>query len=130
MTPTWWNGSGGWRAASCGGVPRRRAWRKETTALHFESNDADQGVRDDDLVAGSQAAGAKTYKAPRKRGWSKNGRSDVPQIVVELAASAGGASHVDGGVYKGDMNRPSKPFCLDPFWKTEAFPIHLLYVLT
>jgi hypothetical protein len=28
MTPTWWHGSGGWRAVSCGGVPRRRSWRK------------------------------------------------------------------------------------------------------
>jgi hypothetical protein len=62
----------------------------DTTSLHFEINDADQGVGDDDLVEGSQAAGAKTYKAPRKRGWSKNGRSDVPQIVVGLAVTRDG----------------------------------------
>src|SRR5262249_5226284 len=43
-----------------------------------------------DLVEGSQAAGAKTSKAPRKRGWSKNGRSDVPQIVVGLAVTRDG----------------------------------------
>jgi hypothetical protein len=62
----------------------------DTTSLHFEINDADQGVGDDDLVAGSQAAGAKSYQAPRKRGWSKNGRSDVPQIVVGLAVTRDG----------------------------------------
>ena len=38
-----------------------------------------------DLMHGSQAAGAKRYPAPRKRGHPKNGRSDVPQIVVGLA---------------------------------------------
>ena len=62
----------------------------DTPSLHFEINDADQGGGDDDLVEGSQAAGAKTYKAPRKRGWSKNGRSDVPQSVVGLAGTRDG----------------------------------------
>ena len=62
----------------------------DTTSLHFEINDADEGVGDDDRVEGSPAAGAKTYKAPRKRGWSKNGRSDVPQIVVGLAVTRAG----------------------------------------
>ena len=62
----------------------------DTTSLHFEIDEADQGVGDDDLVAGSRAAGAKTYKAPRKRGWSKNGRGDVPQIVVGLAVTRDG----------------------------------------
>lgn len=62
----------------------------DTTSLHFEIDEADQGVGDDDLVEGSPAAGAKTYKALRKRGWSKNGRGDVPQIVVGLAVTRDG----------------------------------------
>jgi hypothetical protein len=62
----------------------------DTTSLHFEIDEADWGVGDEDLVEGSQAAGAKTYKAPRKRGWSKNGRGDVPQIVVGLAVTRDG----------------------------------------
>jgi len=62
----------------------------DTTSLHFEIDEADQGIGDDDLVAGSLAAGAKTYKAPRKRGWSKNGRGDVPQLVVGLAVTRDG----------------------------------------
>src|SRR5215469_908918 len=62
----------------------------DTTSLHFEIDEADQGVGDDDLVEGSLAAGAKTYKAPRKRGWSKNGRGDVPQLVVGLAVTRDG----------------------------------------
>ena len=43
-----------------------------------------------DLMHGSQAAGAKRYPAPRKRGHPKNGRSDVPQIVVGLALTREG----------------------------------------
>ncbi len=62
----------------------------DTTSLHFEIDDADQGVGDEDLVEGSLAAGAKTYQAPRKRGLSKNGRGDVPQIVVGLAVTRDG----------------------------------------
>ena len=62
----------------------------DTTALHFEIADADQGVGDEDLVEGSLAAGAKTYQAPRQRGLSKNGRGDAPQIVVGLAVTRDG----------------------------------------
>ena len=40
----------------------------DTTSLHFEIDEMDQGHGDDDLVEGSMAAGSKTYKAPRKRG--------------------------------------------------------------
>src|SRR5207245_2502121 len=58
-----------------------------TTSLHFEIDEMDQGYGDDDLVEGSMAAGAKTYKAPRKRGLSKNGRGDAPQIVIGLAVT-------------------------------------------
>ena len=39
---------------------------------------------------GSDAAGAKRYVAPRKRGYSKNGRGDAPQIVVGLAVTRDG----------------------------------------
>ena len=36
MTPTWWNDSGGWRAVSCGGVPRRSSWRKSRLRVALE----------------------------------------------------------------------------------------------
>src|SRR5215831_19212123 len=62
----------------------------DTTSLHFESDEMDQGHGDDDLVAGSMAAGAKTSKAPRKRGMSNNGRADAPQIVLGLAVTRDG----------------------------------------
>src|SRR5215470_11358052 len=62
----------------------------DTTSLHFEIDEMDQGCGDDDLVEGSMAAGAKTYKAPRKRGMAKNGRSDAPQIVIGLAVTRDG----------------------------------------
>jgi transposase len=62
----------------------------DTTSLHFEIDEMDQGHGEDDLVEGSLAAGSKTYKAPRKRGLSKNGRSDAPQIVIGLAVTRDG----------------------------------------
>jgi hypothetical protein len=62
----------------------------DTTSVHFESDEMDQGHGEDDLVEGSPAAGAKTYKAPRQRGLSKNGRSDAPQMVVGLAVTRDG----------------------------------------
>jgi hypothetical protein len=62
----------------------------DTTSLHFEIDEEDEGVGDEDHVRGSKLAGAKKYKAPRKRGHSKNGRSDVPQIVVGLAVTRDG----------------------------------------
>jgi hypothetical protein len=62
----------------------------DTTSLHFELDQQDRGVGEQDLVRGSQLAGAKTYKAPRKRGYSKNGRTDAPQIVVGLAVTREG----------------------------------------
>jgi hypothetical protein len=55
----------------------------DTTSLHVAIDEVDQGVGDDDVVEGSLAAGSKTYQAPRKRGLSKNGRSDAPQIVLD-----------------------------------------------
>jgi Transposase DDE domain len=62
----------------------------DTTSLHFEIDEIDRGHGDEDLVEGSMAAGSKTYKAPRKRGLSKNGRSDAPQIVIGLAVTRDG----------------------------------------
>jgi len=62
----------------------------DTTSLHFEVDEEDQGVGEDDTVRGSQPAGAKTYPAPRKRGYAKNGRGDVPQIVVGMAVTRDG----------------------------------------
>jgi len=62
----------------------------DTTSLHFEIDEMDQGHGDDELVEGSMAAGAKTYKAPRKRGLAKNGRTDAPQIVIGLAVTRDG----------------------------------------
>jgi Transposase DDE domain len=62
----------------------------DTTSLHFEVDEEDHGVGANDQVKGSQAAGAKRYAAPRKRGKAKNGRDDVPQIVVGLAVTRDG----------------------------------------
>jgi len=62
----------------------------DTTSLHFEVDQEDQGAGEQDEVVGSSAAGGKKYKAPRKRGHSKNGRGDVPQIVVGLAVTRDG----------------------------------------
>ena len=62
----------------------------DTTSLHFEIDERDQGHGDDDLVEGSRAAGAKTYPAPHKRGMAKKGRSDAPQTVIELAVTRDG----------------------------------------
>lgn len=61
----------------------------DTTSLHFEVDEEDEGDADG-MVQGSQAAGAKEYKAPRKRGKAKNGRGDVPQVVVGLAVTRDG----------------------------------------
>ena len=62
----------------------------DTTSLHFEIDEIDYGHGPDDLVEGSMASGSKVYKAPRKRGMSKNGRSDAPQIVIGLAVTRDG----------------------------------------
>ena len=62
----------------------------DTTSLHFEVDDEDVGAGAEDTVRGSGAAGGKFYRAPRKRGKSKNGRDDAPQIVVGLAVTRDG----------------------------------------
>ena len=62
----------------------------DTTSLHFEIDQDDEGSGPEDIVHGSLDAGRKPYKAPRKRGLSKNGRSDAPQIVVGMAVTREG----------------------------------------
>lgn len=62
----------------------------DTTSLHFEVNEEDASAGAQDVVHGSAAAGRKPYKALRKRGHSKNGRGDVPQIVVGMAVTREG----------------------------------------
>ena len=79
----------------------------DTTSLHFETDEEDTGVGEDDEVRGSRAAGAKTYRAPRKRGKSKNGRGDVPQVMVGLAVTRDGfpVRHGDAGMVSADNLR-------------------------
>jgi hypothetical protein len=62
----------------------------DTTSLHFEIDEEDLGMGQDDIIHGSYPSGHQTYRAPRKRGYSKNGRHDVPQIVVGLAVTRDG----------------------------------------
>lgn len=62
----------------------------DTTSLHFEVDLPDEGYGPEDIVHGSAQAGRKAYRAPRKRGLSKNGRGDAPQIVVGLAVTREG----------------------------------------
>ena len=57
---------------------------------NFEVDEEDTGVGEDDEVRGSRAARAKRYRVPRTRGKSKNGRGDVPQVLVGLAVTRDG----------------------------------------
>ena len=57
----------------------------DTTSLHFEIDEADTVAQH-----GSQAAGGKAYPALRRRGKSKNGRDDAPQMVIGLAVTRDG----------------------------------------
>jgi len=57
----------------------------DTTSLHFEIDFNDEHERQ-----GNELAGKRSYPAQRKRGKSKNGRSDAPQIVVGLAVTRDG----------------------------------------
>jgi len=61
----------------------------DTTSLHFEIDDEDVGDKEGN-VRGRQAAGKKSSAAPRQRGHSKNGSSDVSQIVVGMAVTRDG----------------------------------------
>ena len=62
----------------------------DTTSLHFEIDEEDSGAGPEDVLTGSQASGGKKYPAPRKRGYSKNGRGNAPQIVIGLAVTRDG----------------------------------------
>lgn len=62
----------------------------DTTSLHFEIDEPDRGIGPKEEVRGSAPAGSKTYRALRKRGHSKNGRFDAPQIVIGLAVTRDG----------------------------------------
>ena len=62
----------------------------DTTSLHFEIDEEDRGFGQRDEVRGSLSSADKTYRALRKRGHSKNGRFDAPQIVIGLAVTRDG----------------------------------------
>lgn len=70
----------------------------DTTSLHFEIDEEDEGVS-----YGNVLAGRRRYEALRKRGHSKNGRSDAPQIVVGLAVTRDGLP-VRSWVFPGNTN--------------------------
>jgi hypothetical protein len=72
----------------------------DTTSLHFEIDEEDQGDADG-KVTGTTEAGGKEYAAPRQRGHSKNGRGDAPQIVIGLAVTRDGLP-VRHWVFSGD----------------------------
>jgi len=57
----------------------------DTTSLHFEVDEEDQVP-----LHGNELAGRQEYPPLRKRGHSKNGRGDAPQIVVGLAVTRDG----------------------------------------
>jgi transposase len=66
----------------------------DTTSLHFEIDEEDGVAR--------QRKG-REYEALRKRGYSKNGRDDAPQIVVGLAVTRDGLP-VRSWVFSGETN--------------------------
>jgi transposase len=53
----------------------------DTTSLHFEVDEEDEAV---------QYKQGRCYEPLRKRGYSKNGREDAPQIVIGLAVTRDG----------------------------------------
>ena len=70
----------------------------DTTSLHFEIDEEDEGVG-----YGNVLAGRRPYEALRKRGHSKNGRGDAPQVVVGLAVTRDGLP-VRSWVFPGNTN--------------------------
>ena len=70
----------------------------DTTSLHFEIEAEDEAAS-----YGNLAAGQRRYDALRKRGYSKNGRGDAPQIVVGLAVTRDGLP-VRSWVFPGNTN--------------------------
>jgi transposase len=57
----------------------------DTTTLHCEIEEEDEQPR-----RGNRAAGGRRYPALRRFGYPKNGRADVPQVVVGLAVTREG----------------------------------------
>jgi transposase len=70
----------------------------DTTSLHFEIDEEDETGSH-----GNELSGRKRYEALRKRGNSKNGRGDAPQIVVGLAVTRDGMP-VRSWVFPGNTN--------------------------
>lgn len=66
----------------------------DTTSLHFEIDEEDEA---------SQHHHGREYEPLRKRGHSKNGRGDAPQIVVGLAVTRDGLP-VRSWVFTGERN--------------------------
>lgn len=66
----------------------------DTTSLHFEIDDEDEVER---------PHAGRVYSPLRKRGYSKNGRGDAPQIVVGLAVTRDGLP-VRSWVFAGQTN--------------------------
>ncbi len=66
----------------------------DTTSLHFEIDEEDEAPH---------AHHGREYEALRKRGHSKNGRGDAPQIVVGLAVTRDGLP-VRSWVFSGETN--------------------------
>ncbi len=57
----------------------------DTTSLHWEIDEEDE-----EAITAGTAAGGQTYQPLRKRGHSKNGRGDAPQVVIGLAVTRDG----------------------------------------
>jgi transposase len=70
----------------------------DTTSLHFEIDE-----QDEEGSQGNVLAGRGHYEPRRKRGHSKNGRADAPQIVVGLAVTRDGLP-VRSWVFPGNTN--------------------------
>jgi hypothetical protein len=70
----------------------------DTTSLHFEIDDEDEVPS-----RSTKLAGGREYPPLRRRGYSKNGRGDVAQIVVGLAVTRDGLP-VRSWVFPGQTN--------------------------
>jgi hypothetical protein len=71
----------------------------DTTSLHFEIDDEDEVTQRRTRRDGTEA----TYEPLRKRGHSKNGRTDAPQIVIGMAVTRDGLP-VRSWVFTGNTN--------------------------
>lgn len=62
----------------------------DTTSVHFEIDEEDAEDDDPRPVSEAGPSRGRSYPATRKRGHSKNGRGDAPQVVVGLAVTRDG----------------------------------------